>query len=65
MVITLSGADLIGEVSYGENRAVCSPAGPGDWRRLDSYLCQFDIGSGALALNRARLQGGSHWAWAQ
>ena len=42
MVITLSGADLIGEVSYGENRAVRSPAGPGDWRRLDSCLCQFD-----------------------
>ena len=42
MVNTLSGADLIGEVSFGENRVLRSPAGPGDWRRLDSYLCQFD-----------------------
>jgi hypothetical protein len=56
------GAELIGEVSYGENKCVVQPGRAGGLEEQDSYLCQFDIGSGALALNRARLQRGNHWA---
>jgi hypothetical protein len=62
VVVTLSGAELIGEVSKGKTRAFVHPGRAGGLEVEDSYLCQFDIGSGALALNRARLQRGNHWA---
>ena len=42
MVVTLSGAELIGEVSKGKTRAFVHPGRAGGLEVEDSYLCQFD-----------------------